>query len=260
MRIVAVDDEVHMLEQFKWECERYDNVIIEGLFDDPAEALAYLNDHEVDVVFLDVEMPILDGLSLGREIRKRYPKIILIFITAYDSYAVPAVHLKSDYYLIKPYSSADIDDVMENIRLLTGRLKKRVFIQCFGKFQVFVNEKPMVFRSRKAKELLAVLVDKKGAIVSSEEAFNLIWEDKIYNNYTGSAYRKTLVKLADTLKENKCEEILIRTPKGCAINRSAIECDYYKYLEGENGIFYNEYMINYSWGEYTLANLVMRNA
>lgn len=259
MRIVAVDDEVQMLELFQLECSRYDDVMVEGVFHDAIEAFAYLKNHEVDVVFLDIEMPGLDGIALGQKLRERYPKIIIVFITAHESYAVPAIHLKCDCYLLKPYSPEDLDAVMEDVRLLTGRLKKRIFIQCFGIFQIFIDGRPMVFRSKKAKELLAVLVDKKGAIVSPEEVFNLIWENKIYNNYTGSAYRKTLIKLVDTLKENKCEEILIRTPKGCAIDRSVVECDYYQYLKGESDNFFNEYMINYSWGEYTLANLMMRN-
>lgn len=148
---------------------------------------------------------------------------------------------------------------MERVLLLSAVYRPKITITCFGHFQLFKNGIPLAFRSQKAKELLAILIDKKGTIVTPEEAFSLIWEDKTYNNYTGSAYRKALTQLQKELKKAGCEDILIRTPGGCAINRTAVTCDYYQYLDGQATWFPEEYMSDYSWAEYTLAGLAMRS-
>jgi len=260
MRVVAIDDEKSMLDRFKCTCMKYEDIYIDAMFDQPLEAIGYLKRHQVDAVFVDIEMPGMSGIELAKMIRRFWPKVILIFMSGREDYVIDALRLKIDGYLLKPYADKDLCDVIEKVRLLSARIEKRIYIQCFGKFQIFVEGKPLMFRSQKAKELMAVLVDKRGAIVPPQEVFGLMWEDKPYSNYTGSAYRKALVKLRDILEENRCEEILIRTPMGCAINKNVVECDYYKYLEeGGNGIVVG-YMDDYSWGEYTLASLTFEEA
>lgn len=52
----------------------------------------------------------------------------------------------------------------------------RIFIRTFGYFDVFVNGSPILFRSEKAKELLALLVDRRGGYVSSSEAISILWK------------------------------------------------------------------------------------
>jgi len=255
LQVVAVDDEEFMLEQFRVECERLDGISSLKLFDDPAVAFEYFRENSADVVFLDVEMPGMNGIELAGKIRHLYPKIIVIFITAYESYMIEAVRMKSDYYVLKPYSSKDIREVIERAQLLSERLEKRVKVKCFGEFEILVDNRPIIFKSQKARELAAILINKKGAIVSPEEAFGLMWADKVYDNYTGSAYRKALAKLEYTLEEHGCREILLRASGGSGIDKNAIECDYYNYLDGNYGLFAGEYMHNYEWAVPTLGKM-----
>lgn len=255
LKIVAVDDEEVMLEQFRMECEKLEGITIQQLFDDPLEALEYFKKNTADAVFLDVEMPGMNGIELAANIRELYPKIIIIFVTAYESYAVDAVRMKSDYYVLKPYSSEIISEVIEHAKMLSDRLDKRVKVKCFGDFQMFVDDQPLIFRSRKAEELIAILVDKKGALALPEEVFSLMWQDKVYDNYTGSAYRKALAKLESTLDEYDCREILVRASGGCGIDKNAIECDYFDYLEGETDLFTGEYMNGYHWADKTAEEM-----
>lgn len=254
LRIVAVDDEEFMLEQFRMECEKIEGLSIEQLFDDPNDALEYLEKHSADVVFLDVEMPGMNGIELAGKIRELHPKIIVIFITAYESYAIEAVRIKSDFYVLKPYSSKEIKEVINHAKMLAERLEKRVSVTCFGYFDIYVDKKRIFFRSRKAKELAAIIIDKKGSLLMPEEAFSLMWPDKEYDNYTGSAYRKALAKLETILDEHNCRDILVRASGGCAINRNAIECDFYDYLDGNEDIYNGEYMVDYDWAEETRKN------
>lgn len=74
-----------------------------------------------------------------------------------------------------------------NTKLLSRRLEKRVYIRTFGAFDVFVDNTPLSFRSAKAKELLALLVDRCGGILTSREGFTLLWENHPYDNQNASA-------------------------------------------------------------------------
>jgi len=249
LTIVAVDDEEYMLEQFRMGCDGVKGITLVKMFDDSLEAAEYLEEHPVDAVFLDVEMPGMKGIALAEKLREKYPQIIIIFISAYESYILDAIHMKCDYYLLKPYSTEELHDVIQQARLLSTRLEKKVKIQCYGDFQIYSHHRPVAFRSKKAKELAAILVHNNGRIVTPEEAFNIMWPDKEYDNYTGSAYRKVLTKLNTTLKNHGCEEVLVRTTKGCRIDKKVVECDYYDYLDGKNVDYTDEYMHEYDWVE-----------
>lgn len=249
LTIVAVDDEEMMLQQFQMGCKDIKGITLERTFDDSLEAAEYLETHAVDAVFLDIEMPGMKGIELAEKLREKYPQIIIIFISAYESYIIDAIHMKCDYYLLKPYSTEELHDVIQQARLLSTRLEKKVKIQCYGDFQIYSDHQPVAFRSKKAKELAAILVHRNGQVVTPEEAFHIMWPGKEYDNYTGSAYRKVLAKLNTTLKNHGCEEILLRTPKGCRINKNAVECDYYDHLDGKNVDCSGGFLQEYKWIE-----------
>ena len=77
--------------------------------------------------------------------------------------------------------------------------KSNVFIRTFGYFDVFVNDKPIAFKNKKSKELLALLVDRRGGFVTSEEAISFLWEDEDANPVTLARYRKVALRLKNIL-------------------------------------------------------------
>ena len=135
---------------------------------------------------------------------------------------------------------------------------KRVFVRTFGYFDLFVDNEPLSFSSAKAKELLAILVDRRGGILSSSEAVSLLWEDEPLNKTTLSRYRKVALRLKQSLDKAGIGDILLSRNDGRCVDISHFTCDYYLYLEGADtgrGLFRGSYMNNYSWGETTLAAL-----
>lgn len=245
LEIVVVDDDKYMLEQFRKACSKIPFVKIKEMFTNPVEALQYLLLYPAQVVFLDIEMDGMSGIALARQLKARYPQIVIVFVSAYDSYTLDAVHVKMDSYLLKPYTTEDLAAVMENARLLSARSDQKVRVKCFGKFEMYLEDRPVVFHGGKARELMAILIDRQGEIVYPQEAFGIMWPDKEYNNYNGSAYRKTLIRLEKSLKEQGCGKVLNRTPHGCGINTSKVTCDYYEYRRGNSmkpdGVYLNEY-------------------
>lgn len=87
-------------------------------------ALDFLRKNPVDIVCTDIKMPFMDGLELCSEIRKLYPDIYLILLSAYGQfdYAKQAIHIKIDEYLLKPISPKEL---FEALHALVVRLEAR---------------------------------------------------------------------------------------------------------------------------------------
>ena len=133
-----------------------------------------------------------------------------------------------------------------------------VHIRTFGYFDVFVGEKPIAFRNEKAKELFALLVDRKGGFVSSEEAIGFLWEDEPANSLTMARYRKVALRLKNTLEEYGVSDIVESVNGKRRLIPERVKCDLYDYLSGNEEyaqLFKGSYLTNYSWGENTLAEL-----
>ncbi len=135
---------------------------------------------------------------------------------------------------------------------------RTVSIRTFGYFDVFVGDKPIAFRNKKAKELLALLVDRRGGYVASEEAISFLWEDEPVNTVTLSRYRKVALRLKNTLEEYGISDIIEAVDGKRRIVCEKVQCDLYDYLTGKEEyaqLFRGSYLTNYSWAETTLGAL-----
>lgn len=140
----------------------------------------------------------------------------------------------------------------------TGTEGVTVSIRTFGYFDVFVDGKPIAFRSQKSKELFALLVDRRGGYVSSEEAIGFLWEDEPANPVTLSRYRKVALRLKNILEEYGISYVVESVDGKRRIATDRVRCDLYDYLSGAeeySQLFKGSYLSNYSWGEKTLAEL-----
>ena len=118
VKCVIVEDEFPAREELKFFIENHDGIELEKEFENPLDALKYLQDNKTDVVFLDINMPELDGMSLGKILSKLDENLKIIFITAYRDYAPEAFEIKAFDYLLKPYSDKRINEVLDNITKL----------------------------------------------------------------------------------------------------------------------------------------------
>ncbi len=135
----------------------------------------------------------------------------------------------------------------------------KVSIRTFGYFDVFIDGRPVVFRNKKAKELLALLVDRRGGFVTSEEAIGYLWENETANTVTMARYRKEALRLKNTLEEYGIDDIIESVDGKRRIVPERVECDLFDYVANKEGaaeLFKGSYLTNYSWGELTLADLM----
>lgn len=252
MKTILVDDEILAMEQFELECEEISEIEVVGKFNSAQDALTYAEKNRVDFALLDIAMPKMNGLELAQKLKELYPKMVLVFVTAYSEFYLDALKLKADFYLLKPYNFEDVADVLERAQLLVRRQKKRIKIRTFGRFDVFVDEVLITFPNPKAKELLAICVDNQGGNVPMEMAIDRLWEERIYDSAVKQRYRTTVMNLNQTLMKFNAGELLVRNRGACSIKKELADCDYFDFTEGKKEAiqsFQGEYMYQYSWAE-----------
>ncbi|MEG2098254.1 MAG: response regulator [Pseudoflavonifractor sp.] len=263
MKVILVDSDASGLQGFATECENMAGIHLAGSFTSSGAALEYAKTHLVDLAVLDIKMPEMDGLALCDRLRELRPGMIIAFVTAYADCAIEAIRKQGDCIVFKPYQRAEVENALCRARRLQGRLKERVYCQTFGRFDVFVDGVPMMFKSAKAKEILALCVYRQGAPVSAEEIIEKVWED--YRGPVGkcSAFRFTIKQLVDTLKQYNAQEIFGREKGICYINRHKVSCDYFDFLSDDDEAiceFQDEFMEEYTWAEAGLYALHEKKA
>lgn len=257
MRTILVDDEPWSMDAFMLECKEED-IDVKGFFTNADDALSYAAGHIVELAFLDVKMPDMDGIVLGKRLKEINHNMLVIYVSSYDNYIKEAIlDVKADYFLLKPYNSEDVAEVLDKVRYLSGRFGKRVIVKTFGEFDVFVDGRLLEFRNQKAKELFALCID-SGGEVTMKRAIELLWESRDYDEKVKGLYRKAVVYLKAVFKEYGIDSVFGNSRGTCHVNKQEISCDYYEILNGKNindTAFDGRYMANYSWGEETCGYL-----
>lgn len=258
IKTILVDDELWSMKQFEREIDERDIDLV-GTFAQSQEALFYAKTHPVDCALLDIMMPDIDGITLGRKLREINKNIIIIYISAYEKYLRDAMlGVKADYFLLKPYRAEEVSDVLDRAQYLSARLGKRVIVRTFGDFDVFIDGKFVEFTNQKAKELFALCIDKEGGEVSMKKAIDLLWEDRNYDEKVKCLYRKSVIYLKSLFRKYQIENVFVSGRGSCHVNRQEIKCDFYDVMDGKdikNTLFDGRYMTNYSWGEETCGKL-----
>ncbi len=262
MKILIVDDERNVLRDFISEAEGIDGIEAILPFDDPRAALQYVTDGgTVDLAFLDINMPEIDGIELMKRLRQLRPDLFVTFLTAYSSYALDALELEANGYVLKPFDRREIETILQ--KYLRSHKPKhpqsRIMIRTFGRFDLFVDGAAVHFSSAKAKEMLALLVDKAGGNVTMDYLICHLWEDRPLDDKVKSLYRIALKNLRETLRSVGAEEILRESRNSRSIDTAKISCDYFLLLKDDADAwkrFDERYMEQYSWAEETLAYLI----
>ena len=261
MKTIVVDDEPIMIRSFLRQSAEIEALNVIGTFEDSRQALEFARENRVDLAVLDIAMPGMTGLELAKELRRLTPEILIVFITAYDSYIRDSNQLGADDYIVKPYKSRTLMQMAEKMLLLAKRQQKPVYIQTFGRFLVTQNGKPVPL-SGKAKEILALVVTRRGREISNEEIYTTLWEGRPYSNVEMKVYYNALRRLRDALGAAGLSELLLSTTRGQVINTDLFDCDYYDWLDHDSGRsnrFQGQFLSEYSWSESLLADMLREN-
>ncbi len=264
MNIIAVDDEGIALRLLISSIrEAVPNAQVQG-FASGEEALAFGGGRLCEVAFLDIDMTDMDGIVLARRLKQVNPKVNIIFVTAYKKYAMEALSLHSSGYVMKPATKEKIEHELENLRHpVSMQAAHKVWIRCFGNFEVFADGEPIKFTYSKTKELLAFLVDRKGAFCSNGEIIAALWGDEGNSTKKSSYLRDLRADLLATFTAYGVEGSIRKQRGMMAVSLDKIACDYYDWMQGDIqaiNAYRGEYMSQYSWGEFTLGGIEMTSS
>ena len=222
------------------------------------ETIELVKHNSFDVIFMDVQMPGRDGISLAQDIQKLNPHSNIVIQTAYPEYSIDAWELYVCGFIVKPAREKDVRNALEHLRWPVDEELQKLRVQCFGKFEVFWNDRPLAFKRSRTKELLAYLVNSEGASCTFEEISEALWED-VDDMDNAKTYIRNLIRdLRKTLEAIGMDSLLVRKSNEIAIRKSMLDCDYYRWIEGdgdEEDRGRGEYMSQYSWAEYTQGRL-----
>ena len=253
MKIIAVDDEKIALQGLLVAIQQAaPHADIHG-FRFTREAIAHMEQDPCDVAFLDIEMKGMNGVEVAEKLKSINPDVNIIFATGFGEYRDVAFDLHASGYLIKPITEQSVKRELDNLRRPISA-PKRLQIRTFGNFEVLYNNTPLRFKYQKTKEMLAYLVDRKGAMCSTGELMAVLFEDDEHNAY----YQRLRSDLRAVFSSIGCESLIIQQKGLLGLAMSEVDCDYYDYLNGKtplDKLYHGEYMMQYSFAEVTNAEL-----
>lgn len=202
-KCIIIDDEPHAIEGLKCYISQIPSLCLLTSYIDPIDALNEIRSLDgIDVIFIDVDMPKMNGLELAKEIRSKTKK--LIFTTAHTRYAFEAFELRADAYLLKPYSLGKLNITMNNLFSVDNKVTDQRFINDF----FFVKSKD---------DNLKILKVKYSDVIAVESKLNYIMI------YTSGKNIMTYMTLTEVSKIFSVRANFMQLHRSYLINRDHIE-------------------------------------
>lgn len=269
MRILAVDSENTALSALTDELKKVfpQNDIYGTVSAEEAIEWAVNQDvreEESVYAFLGICISEMNGIQLAKALKEFFPSVNLVFCTAHTEYALEAFELYAKGYLIKPITAEKVEKMLDAMvpewRKEAKRKVKDIKVHTFGHFEVYVDGNLLSFKREKAKELFALLIDRHGAAMTTEQIAVTLWEDAVYDREMKNIVTAITASLRSTLREAGVEDVLVKTWNHLAIDINKIKCDAYEFEKGNPiaiNYFHGEYMSNYSWAEFSTGKYVL---
>lgn len=209
---VIVDDEPKAIQSLSWELSNYsDQIKVIATFNNPEKALLFLTENNIDCLFLDIEMPTMDGFQFLNKLKFR--DFAVVITTAYNEYAIKALKKDALDYLLKPIDSDDLEETIEKVKKHRSRALDSNKIE---KVLLRFNEK---LNTKK----IAINTDGKLIFLESKEILYIV-SDGNYSTFHTTNNKKIVVtkklKEINTILPN---EIFFRVHNSYIINLTKVK-------------------------------------
>ncbi len=219
LKAVIVDDEKLVANFLKIQLESTGLVDVVYEFQKPSTALSEIPDVKPDVVFLDIEMPGMNGIELGTKLLGKCMDLEIIFVTAYNQYAIDAFKLNAIHYLLKPADEEDLRAALERIMVKRKYQPKAIQyedlrIELLGHLKVLQNgqEVQLKWPTVKVEELFALMLLYRKHGIEKWQLTEKLWPNMELKKAEQNLYT-SIHRLKKTLLTNGLH-ICIRNEKG----------------------------------------------
>lgn len=193
VKCIVVDDEKIMLNDICNLIKETGKVQIEGAYKSPYDALNTIKESNPDVVFLDIEMPELNGIELARKIANSNSDTQIVFVTAYEQYALKAFEVSAVHYLLKPLTQEKINEAVNRVL----RVKRMNTPKGKVEKPQFINSQTGVFDIISIKNNDNIIVIKISDIIylkSENRRTSIVTKDGSYQSWTGLLFWENKLK------------------------------------------------------------------
>jgi two-component system LytT family response regulator/two-component system response regulator LytT len=224
MRVLVVDDEQLARDELCYQLDQLGDVEIVGQAADGLEALAAVERHEPDLVFLDIQMPGLGGFEVARRLLEKGDEPpALVFVTAFDQHAIEAFDVNAVDYLLKPVESGRLEQALQ-------RARKRVEADRQGPSgSLPVNDqlekivKLMTSGRQIRRDQVAIRVGERFMLVQAEEIIYASLADDSINIVTGQVAGTSNYRTLDDLQARLDPDIFWRVHRSHLVNINKIK-------------------------------------
>jgi len=115
MKALIVEDEYLARDELKWLIENHSSIEVVATQEDGLAALRYMQEHDLDVVFLDINIPSIDGMTLARSLHKQSNPPKIVIVTAYKEHAAEAFELEVFDYILKPFNEQRVANTLKKL-------------------------------------------------------------------------------------------------------------------------------------------------
>lgn len=217
----------------------------------------YIDDNrDIDIAFIDVDMS-TDGISLTKRLREKAPLTNVVIYSGHPEYKADALDQYVSGFIVKPVSDEKLASVLANLRhpIREKYCLEPLKVLTFGNFKVYQSKgRLMTFTLSKSMEVFAYLIDRCGYPVTSRDIAYDVFEKTDFDKQMSKNISKYVISMIRDLEEAGYGDAVIKQNKTIKINKNRISCDLYDALEGDitaPAAFKGEYMIDYSWAEYS---------
>ncbi|MBA4538665.1 response regulator [Bacillus aquiflavi] len=205
MNAIVIDDEPLAVELLEKKLDEIEGIAVIGKYTNPHRGLEAIIKKQPDIVFLDIDMPEINGIELADKVQRTLSDIKIVFITAYPDYAVKAFELKAEDYILKPIQSKRLVETINHIsKIDKKKLDSYPMVCCFQNLYFIKHdgENSQVidvhWRTSKARELFAYLIQHRQKFVRKDVIIEHFWQDANWKDGYGQLY-STIYQIRKTL-------------------------------------------------------------
>jgi len=213
---LVVDDEQPARDELRYQLEQLGDVEVVAQASNGVEALAAVDRFGTDVIFLDIQMPGLNGFEVARQLLEREDDIpALIFVTAFDQHAVEAFEVNAVDYLLKPVDRARLEQAL-------GRARRRLSQERPDPVNDQLERLVKMMASRR-RDQVAVKVGERFLLVQAEEIIYASLADESINIVTGQVTGTSNYRTLDELQARLDPEVFWRVHRSHLVNINKIK-------------------------------------